>query len=184
MMTWPKPVQKPHPPVIVGGMFPHAARRAVRYGDGWIPHLRRPQYEDVTDYLPQFRQLAAEIGRDPAEVPITVWGVPEDLDRLKRYRDQGVARGVVQLAPEGRRQDPADPRPLGRAHAEVVKARTTGLGRRTEAVLCQIRPSRVATIQNSANDTAARMISRRPLITARTWWVVGRVTSPTWGWTR
>jgi probable F420-dependent oxidoreductase len=100
MMTWPKPVQKPHPPVILGGMFPHAARRALRYGDGWIPHLRRPQYEDVTDYLPQFRELAAQVGRDPAEVPITVWGVPEDPDRLKRYRDQGVARGVVQLAPE------------------------------------------------------------------------------------
>jgi probable F420-dependent oxidoreductase len=100
MMAWPKPVQQPHPPVILGGMFPHAARRALRYGNGWIPHLRRPEYEDVTDYLPQFRQLAAETGRDPAEVPITVWGVPPDLDRLKRYRDQGVARGVVQLAPE------------------------------------------------------------------------------------
>ena len=37
MMAWPKPVQKPHPPVIVGGAFPQAARRAVRYGDGWIP---------------------------------------------------------------------------------------------------------------------------------------------------
>ena len=38
MQTWPKPVQKPHPPVIVGGAFPWAARRAIRYGDGWIPH--------------------------------------------------------------------------------------------------------------------------------------------------
>src|SRR6516162_9361059 len=34
MRTWPKPVQKPHPPVIVGGAFPHSARRAIRYGDG------------------------------------------------------------------------------------------------------------------------------------------------------
>src|SRR5438270_8785698 len=68
MMTWPKPVQKPHPPVIVGGMFPHAVRRVLRYGDGWIPHSRRPQYEDVTDFLPQFRQMAAEAGRDPASV--------------------------------------------------------------------------------------------------------------------
>jgi len=117
MMTWPKPVQKPHPPVILGGMFPHAARRALRYGDGWIPHLRRPQYEDVTDYLPQFRELAGQIGRDPAEVPITVWGVPEDLDRLKRYRDQGVARGVVQLAPE-----PADKTlPILDRWAELVR---------------------------------------------------------------
>jgi alkanesulfonate monooxygenase SsuD/methylene tetrahydromethanopterin reductase-like flavin-dependent oxidoreductase (luciferase family) len=100
MMTWPKPVQKPHPPVIVGGMFPHAARRALRYGDGWIPHSRRPHYEDVTDFLPQFRQMAAEAGRNLAEVPVTVWGVPPDYDRLRRYEEQGVSRGVVQLAPE------------------------------------------------------------------------------------
>ena len=72
----------------------------MRYGNGWIPHSRRPQYEDVTDYLPQFRKMAAEAGRDPAEVPVTVWGVPPDLDRLKRYQEQGVGRGVVQLAPE------------------------------------------------------------------------------------
>src|SRR5947208_1717732 len=100
MMTWPKPVQKPHPPVIIGGMFPHAARRALRYGDGWIPHSRRPQYEDVTDFLPQFRQMAAEAGRDPATVPITVWGVGETVDRLQRYRDQGVSRIVVSLPSE------------------------------------------------------------------------------------
>ena len=100
MMTWPKPVQKPSPPVIVGGMFPHAARRAIRYGNGWIPHSRRPQYEDVADYLPQFREMAAEAGRDLAEVPVTVWGVQPDLGRLKRYEEQGVSRGVVQLAPE------------------------------------------------------------------------------------
>src|SRR5437660_2105029 len=37
MMAWPKPVQKPHPPILVGGAFPHAARRAIRYGDGWAP---------------------------------------------------------------------------------------------------------------------------------------------------
>src|SRR5437868_7866184 len=100
MMTWPKPVQKPHPPVIIGGMFPHAARRALRYCNGWIPHSRRPQYEDVTDFLPQFQQMAAEAGRDPAGVPITVWGVGETVDRLQRYRDQGVARIVVSLPSE------------------------------------------------------------------------------------
>ena len=99
MMTWPKPVQNPLP-VIVGGAFPHGARRALRYGNGWIPHSRRPHYEDVTDFLPQFRQMAAEAGRDPAEVPVTVWGVPEDADRLQRYRDQGVARVVVSLPSE------------------------------------------------------------------------------------
>jgi len=98
MRTWPKPVQKPHPPVIIGGAFPHAARRAVRYGDGWVPHAARPHYPDVTEFLPQFRQMAAEAGRRPDAVPVTVFGVSDDLDRLKRYRERGIARVVVSLS--------------------------------------------------------------------------------------
>jgi probable F420-dependent oxidoreductase len=100
MAAWPKPVQRPHPPVIVGGAFPHSARRALRYGDGWIPNASRPQYEDVTDFLPHFRQMAAEMGRGLAAVPVTVWGAVEDYDRLRRYQDQGIARVVVSLPPE------------------------------------------------------------------------------------
>src|SRR5579862_7382482 len=38
MMAWPKPFQKPHPPIIVGGAFPYGARRALHYGNGWMPH--------------------------------------------------------------------------------------------------------------------------------------------------
>ena len=87
MMTWPKPVQKPHPPVIVGGAFPHGARRAIAFGDGWVPHARRPAYGDVLGLLPSFRTMATEAGRDPATLPITIFGVPEDGDLIKRYRD-------------------------------------------------------------------------------------------------
>ena len=89
MMTWPKPVQKPHPPVILGGAFPWAARRAVRYGDGWYPNASsgNPQ-----EYLPRFRQMAEEAGRDPKSLPVTLGGAPEDPDMLKRYRDLGVVR--------------------------------------------------------------------------------------------
>jgi probable F420-dependent oxidoreductase len=101
MMAWPKPVQKPHPPIIVGGAFPHSARRALRYGDGWIPNASRQHYADVTDFLPQFKQMASEMGRDPSQVPVTIWGVGEDYDRLRRYQDQGIARVVVSLPPEG-----------------------------------------------------------------------------------
>ena len=97
MRTWPKPVQKPHPPVIVGGAFPHSARRAVRYGDGWVPNASRAQYSDVTEFLPQFRQMAAEAGRDPDSIPVTIWGASENLDRVERYRDQGIVRVVVSL---------------------------------------------------------------------------------------
>jgi probable F420-dependent oxidoreductase len=99
MMTWPKPVQKPHPPVIVGGAFPHGARRAIAFGDGWVPHARRPQYGDVLGLLPQFRKMAVEAGRDPATLPITIFGVPEDPDLIARYRDAGVARVVFGLPP-------------------------------------------------------------------------------------
>jgi probable F420-dependent oxidoreductase len=99
MMTWPKPVQKPHPPVIVGGAFPHGARRAIAFGDGWVPHARRPQYGDVLGLLPQFHKLAVEAGRDPATLPITIFGVPEDGELIARYRDAGVARVVFTLPP-------------------------------------------------------------------------------------
>jgi probable F420-dependent oxidoreductase len=95
MMAWPKPVRKPHPPIIVGGAFPYGARRAIAYGDGWIPHKSRPQYGDVADFMPQFRTMAREAGRDPATIPVTIWGVPNDPDALKRYEDIGVARVIV-----------------------------------------------------------------------------------------
>ena len=97
MMTWPKPVQKPHPPVIVGGAYPYGARRAIAYGDGWVPHARRPAYGDVLGLLPEFRKLASAAGRDPDTIPITVFGVAEDLDLIKRYGNAGVARLVFNL---------------------------------------------------------------------------------------
>jgi probable F420-dependent oxidoreductase len=99
MMTWPKPVQKPHPPVIVGGAFPQGARRALRYGDGWMPVTGR-QAGDIGELVQGFKKLAAEAGRDPATVPLSTFGAPEDLDRLKRQRDLGIARVVVTLDSE------------------------------------------------------------------------------------
>ena len=97
MMAWPKPVQKPHPPILVGGAFPQAARRAVRYGDGWAPIAGRGPDGDVDELLPRFHQMLSEAGRDPQSVPVTLFGVPEDADRLARYRDKAIARVVVML---------------------------------------------------------------------------------------
>lgn len=100
MMTWPKPVQTPHPPVIVGGAFPYGARRAIAFGDGWMPHISRQQYGDVTEFLQRFRQMLAEAGRDPEGFPITAWAAAADADRLKRYRDLGIVRACVSLPSE------------------------------------------------------------------------------------
>ena len=100
MMTWPKPVQKPGPPVIVGGAFPYGARRAIQYGDGWMPHAKRPAYDDVAVHLPEFRKLVKEAGRDPATVPVTVWGIKETADAVKRYHDEGCDRVIFNVEPE------------------------------------------------------------------------------------
>lgn len=99
MMTWPKPRQKPYPPVIVGGAFPYAAKRAIAYGDGWIPHATRPEYggDDITAKLPEFREMARAAGRDPASIPVTAFNVPHDVDTLKRYEAAGVDRVVFSI---------------------------------------------------------------------------------------
>jgi len=100
MMTWPKPVQKPHPPVIVGGAFPYSARRAIRYGDGWIPQAARGGYKEIADMFPEFRKMATEAGRDPGSIAITVWFPRKDPDLMKRYQDLGVERVVFNLDSE------------------------------------------------------------------------------------
>jgi probable F420-dependent oxidoreductase len=97
MIARPKPVQKPHPPIHVGGAFPQGARRAIRYGDGWIPVAGRG---DIADVLPKFREMAREAGRDPASIEITMVGLGEDLDRVKRLAEMGVARVVPMFPPE------------------------------------------------------------------------------------
>jgi probable F420-dependent oxidoreductase len=101
MFQWPKPVQKPHPPIIIGGAFPHAARRAIAYGDGWIPIGGRL---DPLQVLPQFRQMAREAGRDPASLSFDVFGGPRDLETLKRYRDAGINRVVFMFPPKSREE--------------------------------------------------------------------------------
>jgi len=96
MKQWPKPFQKPHPPIIVGGAYPYAARRAIRYGDGWIPRddwLDR----DGIEVLDKFRAMAKEAGRDPASLSISTFRVRDDLERLKRYRELGIDRVVFSL---------------------------------------------------------------------------------------
>src|SRR5471030_2107190 len=97
MMTWPKPVQKPHPPILVGGAFPYSARRAVRYGDGWMPQVTEYAKTPLIELIPRFRQMAAENGRDPASLDISIWGAKEDADMLKADRDAGVVRVIISL---------------------------------------------------------------------------------------
>ncbi len=97
MTTWPKPVQKPHPPVIVGGAFRLAARRAIRYGDGLLPQAPSAGSGSPEEFMPRLRQMAEEAGRDPHSLSVTLGGAPEGIDLLKRNRDLGIARMTVRL---------------------------------------------------------------------------------------
>ena len=99
MMTWPKPTQKPHPPVIVGGAFRLAARRAIRYGDGILPFAASTGSGSAEEFMPVWRRMAAAAGRDPQSLSVTVGGAPEDLVVLRRNRDLGVTRMNVRLPP-------------------------------------------------------------------------------------
>lgn len=93
MMAWPKPFRKPHPPIYVGGAFPYSARRAIRYGDGWLPQAaRRGAYRQVAEMIPEFRRMTEEAGRDP--LAITVWHPRRDAATIERYRALGVERMV------------------------------------------------------------------------------------------
>jgi probable F420-dependent oxidoreductase len=98
MIARPKPVTKPHPPIHVGGAFPHGARRAIRYGDGWIPVAGRG---DVSEVLPKFHAMVREAGRDPNSIEISLFGIGDDIDKLKRLAEMGVSR-VVPAFPPGK----------------------------------------------------------------------------------
>ena len=102
MQQWPKPYQRPHPPIIVGGAFPHAARRAIRYGDGWIPRADWLEQDGMGELVGQFRRMATEAGRDPASLPISIFRVPEELDHLRYCEEVGIDRVVFTLPAEGR----------------------------------------------------------------------------------
>ncbi|HYB53885.1 MAG TPA: LLM class F420-dependent oxidoreductase [Thermoanaerobaculia bacterium] len=95
MMTWPKPVQKPHPPVLLGGHGPRALRRVVDYCDGWMPISVRGG--DLPAGIAELRRIAQEKGRDPRTISVSVYGAPMDRDALARLRDAGVERCIFAL---------------------------------------------------------------------------------------
>jgi probable F420-dependent oxidoreductase len=100
MMAWPKPVQKPYPSILVGGAFPYSARRAIRYGDGWMPQVTERSPTPLIELIPKFRQMCAEADRDPDKMDISIGGQSPDADLAKRYRDAGVNRVSTSLPSE------------------------------------------------------------------------------------
>jgi probable F420-dependent oxidoreductase len=95
LWSWPKPVQKPHPPILLGGHGPRALKRVVDYCDGWLPIGVRAG--DLLAGIRDLRTLATEKGRDPASLSVSVYGAPMDADTLRQLAAAGVDRVIFAL---------------------------------------------------------------------------------------
>ena len=130
MKFTPKPVQKPHIPIIIGGTSKAAIRRAARSGTVWHPTALSPQaLAEGMDYL---KEQAVEVGRDPSEISVSIsaaignthnhnrYSLGEDpeeiLERSQKYQEMGLERLVV--SPNTR--DQTQLRPIMEMLAEVV----------------------------------------------------------------
>ena len=99
--SYPKPVQKPHPPILIGGESEHTLRRVVQFGDGWLPRGRGGE-GPVLAALAELRSLATQAGRDPQTISATVFGARPEAAVLGRYAAAGVTRAIPRLPSEGR----------------------------------------------------------------------------------
>lgn len=97
---WPKPAQKPHPPVLWGGEGTPTLKRVAEIGDGWFPRARNA--ERLFAGLEELKGLAAKAGRDMKQISVSVFGAPGDRAVLDRYRAAGITRAILRLPPEGR----------------------------------------------------------------------------------
>ncbi len=96
--SWPKPSQRPHPPVLVGGNGPGVEDRVLAYGDGWFPQCGPlADVDELRERAAALRRRAADSGRGP--VPITVFGTPSDKSLLDALAEAGADRCLLLLPP-------------------------------------------------------------------------------------
>src|SRR2546425_7695464 len=98
---WPKPVQKPHPPVLLGGESGHTLQRVVDFCDGWFPRGRAGD-DTIARGLADLRARAARAGRDMKTLSVSVFGAKPDPAVLERYAAAGVTRVLYGLPSAGR----------------------------------------------------------------------------------
>jgi probable F420-dependent oxidoreductase len=101
LYQWPKPVQKPYPPIHVGVNGEKGLGRVVRQGDGWFPVLLNPQDEqNVLPLVPLLRRRVEEAGRDSARFPVSLYMCPTDAALVGRCAEAGVDRVIFLLPPD------------------------------------------------------------------------------------
>jgi alkanesulfonate monooxygenase SsuD/methylene tetrahydromethanopterin reductase-like flavin-dependent oxidoreductase (luciferase family) len=96
----PKPVQRPHPPVIMGGDGPTTFDRVAEFGDGWMP-IMRPKQNPV-ERIPALRERLERAGRDPRTVPVSIFFAPPKREQLDQLAAAGVSRAIFGLPSEPR----------------------------------------------------------------------------------
>ena len=93
MWSWPKPVQKPHPPVLLGGSGPKILERVVRYADGWMPNRGH-----AVERIPELQEMARAAGRGP--IPVSYYPKAE-ASEIERLEKAGVERCIWYVPPDG-----------------------------------------------------------------------------------
>ncbi|PYM90941.1 MAG: LLM class F420-dependent oxidoreductase [Candidatus Rokuibacteriota bacterium] len=100
MWSYPKPVQKPHPPVLLGGESAYTLQRVVDFCEGWFPRGRNA--DAILPGLADLRARAAKAGRDPKTISTSVFGAKAERATLDTYVGAGITRAIFRLPSEGR----------------------------------------------------------------------------------
>jgi len=98
--AWPKPEQKPHPPILLGGESGYTLQRVVDFCDGWYPRGRAP--EKVLAGMKDLKERAAKTGRDMRTISVSACATPPDKGVLDQFAAAGVTRSILLLPPEPR----------------------------------------------------------------------------------
>ena len=97
---WPKPLQQPHPPIVLGGNGPKVLERVVAFADGWMPNWGLQSNVELIARIAELQRLAADAGRDP--IPVTVYAPRSKPEVLRELAEGGVSRVVLWVPPAPR----------------------------------------------------------------------------------
>ena len=100
LWSWPKPVQQPHPPILLGGESSYTLQRVVDYCDGWLPRSAEPDV--VLAGLKELRQRADAAGRSWDTISTSVFAPPTRREAIAPFADEGAKRAILWLPPEAR----------------------------------------------------------------------------------
>ncbi len=100
LWSWPKPVQQPNPPVLVGGMGPTVEDRVLEIGDEWLPqNVTLDNVDDFAKRAAALQQRAADAGR--GTIPMTLFGASPKPEAVERYEAAGITRCLFLLPSAG-----------------------------------------------------------------------------------